>query len=215
MNVLNFDNNYMASLWSSLANNRMASYKIILLVVLTCLLHRAAADCSHEGQRCDQCFQRLANYLINTSDNKYNLRRAFYPLEEASPVFMTVTYQYIDTNSSNFSNISTSNQKWYWSDGAFYFFQPLGVFQFTSLFFGNPGLRSGELNISLPAECASAPEQFMTELTQLVSTMNRSYTSSSYSCGTGKICTYICMACTLKAHKIEHIISIAHLFGSA
>ena len=207
----------MASLWSSLANNRMASYKVILLVVLTCLLHRAAADCSHEGQTCDQCFQRLANYLINTSDNKYNLRRAFYPLEKASPVFMTVTYQYIDTNSSNLSNISTSNQKWYWSDGTFYFFQPLGVFQFTSLFFGNPELRSGEVNISLPAECASAPEEFMTELTQLVSTTNRSYTSSSYSCGTGKICTYIyiCMACTLKAHKMEHIISIAHLFGSA
>ena len=151
---------------------RMASCKVILLVVLTCLLHKAAADCSDQGQSCDQLFQKLANYLINTSDNKYNLRRAFFPLERASPVFMTVIYQYIDANTSNISNTSIPNQTWYWSDGAFYFFQPLGEFQFTSLFFGNPELRSGELNINLPAECASAPEEFMTELTQLVSTTN-------------------------------------------
>lgn len=155
---------------------RMASCKVIVLVVLMCLLHKAAADCSNQGQSCDQCFQKLANYLINTSDNKYNLRRAFFPLERASPVFMTVTYQYIDTNTSN---ISIPSQTWYWSDGAFYFFQPLGEFQFTSLFFGNPELRSGELNINLPAECASAPEEFMTELTQLVSTTNRSCTNYS------------------------------------
>ena len=146
-------------------------YKVTLLVVLACLLHGATADCDTEGQSCDQCYQTLANYLVNTSYNKYHLRRVFYPPERAAPVFVTVTYQYIDNSTSNTSYTSIPNQTWYWGAGAFYFFQPLGIFQFTSLFFGDLELRSNELNVILPAECASAPEGFMTELTQTVRTI--------------------------------------------
>ena len=155
--------------------------KVILVVVLACLPHRATGDCDTEGQSCNKCYQTLANYLVNTSDNKYHLRRVFYPLERAAPVFVTVTYQYIDSSTSNITtwhsgdnilNTSIPNQTWYWSAGAFYFFQPLGIFQFTSLFFGNLELRSNELNVILPAECASAPEGFMTELTQMVRTIH-------------------------------------------
>ena len=138
-------------------------YRVILLVVLACLLHRVGADCKDEGQTCDQCYQTLASYLVNTSDNKYELRRVFYPLERASPIFVTVTYQYIGTNTTNTSKV------WYWSTGVFYFFQPPRVFQLTSLLFGGPYLRSNNLSITLPAECESAPEEFMVELTQLVS----------------------------------------------
>ena len=150
--------------------------KVILLLVLACLLHGATADCDTEGQSCDQCYQTLANYLVNTSDNKYHLRRVFYPPNSAAPVFVTVTYQYIDSSTSTTwysgdNNTSIPNQIWYWSAGAFYFFQPLGIFQFTSLFFGNPEFRSNELNVTLPAECASAPEEFMTELTEMVRTI--------------------------------------------
>ena len=97
---------------------------------------------------------------MNTSDNKYQLQKVFYPFSIASPVFVVVTYQYSDTR--------IPNQRWYWSTGVFYFFQPLQVFQFTSLFFGNPEFRTSELNITLPAECASAPEEFMTRLTEMV-----------------------------------------------
>lgn len=141
--------------------------KIILVVVLACLLYRAAADCSDEGQSCDQCYQTLANYLVNTSDNKYQLRRVFYPLATAAPVFVTVTYQYIDPNTTNISNTSIP---WYWSAGFFYFLQPLELFQYTSLHFGDLASRSGNLTLTLPAECAGAPEEFMMELTEMVRT---------------------------------------------
>ena len=135
---------------------------ILLLVVLAGLLHRAAADpeCRDQSQSCDECYDTLADALLNMRNNKYNLRRVFYPLQIASPVFVTVTYQYNDS--------SIPNQTWYWGAGVFYFLQPLEVFQFTSLFFGNPAWRSGEIFLTLPEECANASEEFMTELTEQV-----------------------------------------------
>ena len=133
---------------------------IVLLVVLAGLLHSAAAECHDQSQRCDECYDTLSDSLVNMHNNKYKLRRMFYPLERSSPVFVTVTYQYNDS--------SVPNKTWYWSAGVFYFIQPLQVFQFTSLFFGNPSWRSSNLTLILPAQCASAPEEFMTELTEQV-----------------------------------------------
>ena len=153
---------------------RMASRSwckvILLLVVLAGLLHRAAAECRDQSQSCDECYDTLADSLVNMRNNKYHLRRVFYPLKRSSPVFVTVTYQYNDS--------SVPNQTWYWSAGLFYFFQPLEVFQFTSLFFGNPAWRSSEITLILPAECANSSEGFMTELTGQVRTTRNTCTCS-------------------------------------
>ena len=135
----------------------------MVMAVLACFQYRVAAGCTIEGESCHQCYQTLESYLLNTSNNKYQLRRVFYPLEVAEPVFVTVTYHYIDTNTTKL---------WFWSRGIFYFLQPIEVFQFTSLFFGNPSWRSSELNITLPLECKNASNEFMTELTQMVRNMN-------------------------------------------
>ena len=148
-------------------SNTMASRSwCMVMVVLACLQYRVAAGCKiegSEGESCHQCYQTLESYLLNTSDNKHQLRRVFYPLEVADPVFVTVTYQYIDTNTTKL---------WFWSMGIFYFLQPIEVFQFTSLFFGNPSWRSSQLNITLPSECENASNDFMTELTQMVRNVN-------------------------------------------
>ena len=142
---------------------RMASlYKVIFLAVLLHLLQKAAADCNSEGKSCDQCYQTLASFLVNTSDNLYQLQRAFFPPKKTPSVFVAVTYTYSSPN--------ISNQIWFWSAGIFYFYQPLQVFQFTSLFFGNPNWRRNNVTLTLPASCANAPDEFMELLTQLVST---------------------------------------------
>ena len=182
---------------------------ILLLVVLAGLMHRAAAapKCRDQSQSCDECYDTLVDALLNMRNNKYNLRRVFYPLERSSPVFVTVTYQYDDSSVPNqyndssvpnqyndssvpnqyndssvpnqyndssvpnqYNDSSVPNQTWYWSAGIFYFLQPVEVFQFTSLFFGNPSWRTDEITLILPAECANAPEGFMTELTEQVRT---------------------------------------------
>ena len=138
----------------------------IVMVVLACFQYRVTADCKvagRDGESCHLCYQTLESYLLNTSDNKYQLRRVFYPLEVVAPVFVTVTYHYIGTNTTNL---------WFWSTGIFYFLQPMEVFQFTSLLFGNPSWRNSKINITLPSECVNASNEFMTELTQLVRAMN-------------------------------------------
>ena len=139
---------------------RMAS-KIFLLVVLLCLLHKATADCNSEGKSCDQCYQTLASFLVNTSDNLYQLQRAFFPPKKTPSIFVAVTY--------NYSSPNISNKIWFWSAGIFYFYQPLRVFQFTSLFFGNPNWRRNNVTLTLPADCVNASDDFMELLTQLVS----------------------------------------------
>ena len=61
-----------------------------------------------------------------------------------------------------------ANETWIWTTGAFYLFQPLQVFQFTSLLFGNPDFRSGTITLTLPADCADAQVAIMETLTQRV-----------------------------------------------
>ena len=151
----------------------MASwYRVVLLVVLTCLLHEAMADCNSEGESCDRCYQTLASFLVNTSNNLYQLQRAFFPPNRAPSVFVTVTYSYTSNlnNVSNHSDIgNTSSHTWYWSTGVFYLFQPPQVFQFTSLLFGIPYFRTGNVTVVLPEDCKNAPQPHMESLTQMVS----------------------------------------------
>ena len=41
-----------------------------------------------------KCYQTLESYLIDTGDNKYQLRKAFFPPQRIPTVFVAVTYQY-------------------------------------------------------------------------------------------------------------------------
>lgn len=125
-----------------------------ILLWILCLLGYA------ECQTCSEDYETLANFLLNTTDNKYQLSVAFFPIKRAPPAFVKVIYHYDDTD--------IANQTWVWSSGAFYFFQPLRIYQFTSLFFGNPEFRVGTVAVMLPAECANASVPIMETLTQRV-----------------------------------------------
>ena len=82
------------------------------------------------------------------------------------------TSVYDDTNIANETSITMetriANEIWSWSTGHFYFFQPLQVFQFNSLLFGNPDFRSGTVTLTLPSDCANAQIPIMETLTQRV-----------------------------------------------
>lgn len=136
---------------------RMVQPRILIVSILlgfSCLLGHA------DGQNCNEDYGALATTLINTSDNKYQLSITFFPTQTTPPVFVNVIYRYDNTN--------LPDQKWLWSAGAFYFFQPLRIYQYTSLFFGNPEFRSGTVTLTLPATCSNAPAPLMETLTQRV-----------------------------------------------
>ena len=138
----------------------MVQSRIRCLLVVVILLGLSSLLGCAEAQTCREDYETLANFLINTTDNKYQLSIAFFPTERAPPAFVKVIYHYNDSE--------IANQTWLWSSGAFYFFQPLRIFQYTSLFFGNPEFRVGNVTLMLPADCANAPVPVMETLTQRV-----------------------------------------------
>ena len=127
--------------------------------------------CVTANSTCADCYNYLVYNVLKSDENHYNMQKAFFPPESADgpPVSVIVYYNYEDD--SGF--IDPSLQKvWFWTASAFYHFQPLGVLQFTSLFFADPSLRIQRLHLTLHADCANVSEDYMRLLTQRVSHLN-------------------------------------------
>ena len=120
-----------------------------------------------DDQPCNQ-YKDFATELLNDKTNFYNLQYVFFPPNTVSPVFVTVTYKH-DDNANN-------SIVYYWSSTAYFFFHPVEIFQFTSLFFSDPSLRTGDISLTLPAKCANAGSipMCMVLLTQRVGCTNTS-----------------------------------------
>lgn len=120
---------------------------LLFTSLLTSNLPIVAADCFSSGNydNCATCYQTFANALINTSDNKYNLSKAFFPTHKAISVHVRVEYIRV-------SNTSDS-KTYFWIMGGFYLIQPLDVFLYRSLFFSPPSYRQESVTVTLPDEC--------------------------------------------------------------
>ena len=128
---------------------------------------------------CNTCYQTLANALINTGDNKYQLGRSFFPDNRAAPIEVEVIYT--PTHLSNKYISGNDSAKWYWLAGEFYIFQPLKLFLYRSLFFSPPPWRSQKVILQLPHNCLSdAPKEFLMYLTQRVSNLMGNIIAASY-----------------------------------
>ena len=150
----------------------------VLVLVLTGLCFSfpaVAGDCYDDAsnnksyENCATCFQTLANALINTGDNKYNITNAFFPTDEVPPIEVAVTY--IPFNDSNTENMSVKETKWYWLMGGFYVYQPLKIFFLRSLLFSPSAWRMGSVSVYLPYQCFTNDSQmdgFLEFLTQRV-----------------------------------------------
>ena len=118
-----------------------------ITVLLSCCFNKGLTSASNCKERCDSClcYCELENSLLATEHNIDQLTRAFFPAEENTPEFVTITY--------NFNN--TDSQIWYWSAQTSHFLHPFEVFQFLSLFFSKPEpYYTGVMVINLKVECA-------------------------------------------------------------
>ena len=140
---------------------------VLSLAFLSCMVSaEEVISCEEEeANDCSKCYTLLVSQIIYQDKNLFNVTSAFFPPDDESPVFVTVYYHY----KNDFVETSNASQIWFWTTSTFYLFQPLHVFQFTSLFFSDTSLQSSSLHLTLPSNCSNASEEHMMLLTQRVS----------------------------------------------
>ncbi len=119
---------------------------------------------------CSTCYDLLANELIVSDKNRFNLQQAFFPPNNSNPVFVTVSY-YFTRNPNGSTNYSADSPKkiWFWTESTFYLFQPVSSLQFTSLLFSDTTLKTSEVYLYLQPSCNGSSTDMMRLLTQRVS----------------------------------------------
>ena len=151
----------------------LSSLPLLPLLLLLLLEFPGNALCVNSTVRCEQgeeedcskCFAFLVEQVTQHDRNFFEIQNAFFPPNNSAPVFVTVTYHYQDDGGLEVVH----NETWFWSTAIFYVWQPLNVFQFTSLLFSDTLLHTAEANLVLPARCAEASMEHKRLLTQRVS----------------------------------------------
>ncbi len=105
---------------------------LLILIGIVAVKSQKLDDVNCDEYDCTKCYNLLVWNVLNSSENPYNLARAFFPPDTSNPVSVIVYYDFKDENGI----IDNSKQQlWFWSTSTYYHFQPLSVLQYTSLFF--------------------------------------------------------------------------------
>ena len=135
------------------------------------------------GEECSKYYELLAYQVTRCGNNLYNIQSIFFPPNKPPPVFVIVFYHFNESSHNktlyedNVTEIYDFNELddnktdvWFWTTSTFYIFQPLHVFQFTSLFFSNVAVdHYSTLHLYLPSGCQNASSDFKQLLAQRVS----------------------------------------------
>ena len=161
----------------------MMMYPSLVMVLLSVVIQlfvsipAVAGDCYDEHSDCSMCFQTLANALMDTGDNKYQLSQGFFPDNAATPVQVQIEYvpqsQYNSTVhycKSDELFVANGSITWYWLAGEFLIHQPLHLLLYRSLFLSPPLWRRQCVVLFLPDQCLNeANDKHFMYLTQRVS----------------------------------------------
>lgn len=150
-----------------MVSSRLGPYHVAVLDTNDSLLHGDSADSEVEAD-CTKCYKALAIELLKNPTNYFNLQMAFFPPNDTSPDFVIVRYSY-EGDSENGALTPNHSAVWFWSSAAYFFYNPIRIFQFTSFVFSIPLLQQCTLTLHLPANCSNASDTFMKLLTQRVS----------------------------------------------
>ena len=159
----------------------MCPLLVLVLILQFCISFPAVAgDCYDDPpnnksyDNCATCYQTLANALLNTGDNKYQLGRAFFPDDAVPPLEVRAVYkpatQCNTTHNCDSDLDDNITNTWYWLTGKFYIYQHLDIFLYRSLFFSPPRWRQKCVILCLPDQCLSTmkSDDFFKFLTQRV-----------------------------------------------
>ena len=113
-----------------------------------CQYRKRFGDCLPGHESCSECYLTLKESLLSRDDNIQKLSAAFFPWNASNPIFVTVTYEF---NNSNHSEV------WYWTTDSSYLFFEITTFQYLSLFFSKPAtLFSQKVTLTLDEDCIDA-----------------------------------------------------------
>ena len=143
-----------------------------LLLAVICNFDETTAygevDIECVNETCAKCYKTLATELLKSADNYIALQNTFFPPDNNGPDFVIVTYHYEDMNITEPIMQDLTDQVWFWSSSAYFFYHPLRIFQCTSLGFSDPSLRQRSISLHLPATCYESGKNTMKLLTQRV-----------------------------------------------
>ena len=136
---------------------------LFLLPVVSCVPDSSELCTPEEIANCS-CFAYLVEQVRENDKNLFEVQNVFLPPNATPPVFVVVTYRFQDAQGEE-----NATEVWFWSTSVFYIWQPLHVFQFTSLFFSDTKLQYSEAHLTLPLVCVNANNSHKKLLTQRVS----------------------------------------------
>ena len=149
----------------------MALLKYLLRVLLLLFLLPAVLCAPDSSEVCTpeeiencSCFSYLVEQVRENDKNLFEVQNIFLPPNAAPPVFVVVVYHFQDAERDE-----SATEVWFWSTSIFYIWQPLNVFQFTSLFFADNTMLASEAHLTLPLQCINASDAHKKLLTQRVS----------------------------------------------
>ena len=117
-----------------------SSISRVFLIVIGIVSSNVAAVGAHDfffgkclpgKEGCRDCYLALVMSLFESDGNMFNLSQAFFPPTVNTSDSVIVEY--------HFENETMHNaEHWFWATSGLYFFYPMKILQFTSLFFGKP-----------------------------------------------------------------------------
>ena len=124
-------------------------FTIISLLILSAKFCTGQAE--EDYGECSTKKLVLLQALYNTSDNLYELERAFTSPQpgEISSRFIKITYSFANLD----GKYDDCNVTYIWAIGGFYLIQPPQIFMFTSLLFSTPANSRENIALKLPYHC--------------------------------------------------------------
>ena len=121
-----------------------------MLLIVAALV--TAAQGLSEYENCTTNYSVLEKAVLNTNNNLYRLTTTFYPPNKDNPLYVRVTYKFL--NASDSTVLNTTDYRW--SSASLYLTIPPRTIRYLSLLFCYvEDDRIVELELELPGECES------------------------------------------------------------
>ena len=116
-------------------------------IVMFLVALAAVVQGQNEYENCTTNYFVLEEAVFKTNDNLFTLTTTFYPPERNNPLYVSVTYKALDTNTT---------VKYQWSSAVLYHIVPPHIIRYLSLLFCYiEDNRIVDLELELPEECES------------------------------------------------------------